>query len=122
MTTHKKLNLSRHRLSELSGVNVQNGDSFENCNFCQIVPHTKILSEYSGLTFMNCNLTNCDVPVDSIIENCFRLQVSRCGNIYPMWPDVAECAIDCEHVVDVDTVIIDGEEQLFYYYKDKKVT
>ena len=56
---------------------VASGDIFDTCNFSQSEPHTPVLQGLTGLTFINCNLTNCDVPADSSLTNCNATQVLR---------------------------------------------
>lgn len=82
----------------------------EGHNFTQGVPHTAIYSGYTGLTFRNCNLCNCDVPGDSTIISCNTGQVSFCGNIHINWAEkgvIPSCAENCSHVTDYDTITID---------------
>jgi len=54
---------------------VQDGDVFEECNFCQRNPDTPIFAGIARITFINCNLMNCALPVDSKHKEC---QVSQC--------------------------------------------
>ena len=101
-----------------------NGDTFEGYNFMQKSPHTAIFAGVTGLTFRKCNLTNCDVPVDAVIEGGLRFHKSLCANIYPDWvaKGLPAEAVNCVHVVDTDTVTIDGvvvDET--YHYEDTMV-
>jgi hypothetical protein len=92
---------------------------FENVNFSQAVPHTKILEGVKNLTFIQCNLVNCDVPADAIIDGGNVAQVSRCSHVHSDW-GLSECAENCEHVVDSDEIKIDGITiDKVYHYKDK---
>ena len=95
----------------------------EGHNFVQGNPHTAIYEGYNGLTFKNCNLTNCDVPVDSTVESCLRVQVSFCSNLHPEWLAhgyIYPCVVDCSHRTIVDTVTIDGVViDTNYTYEDK---
>lgn len=85
----------------------------EGHNFTQASPHTAIYSVYSGLTFKNCNLINCDVPSDSILISCNRGHMSFCTND-KMNKFMAErgyltpCVENCEHLKETDSVVIDG--------------
>ena len=47
------------------------GDTFEACNLQQPVAHTAIGAGVKGLVFRKCNLMNCDVPKDAVVEQCF---------------------------------------------------
>lgn len=103
---------------------VGNGHTFEYTNFTQRVPHTPIFAGITGVTFKKCNLTNCDVPVDAIIDNCLHFHKELCANIHPEWvakglPVEAE---NCSHIVDTDIVTIDGVVvDTTYHYEDTKV-
>jgi hypothetical protein len=76
---------------------IPDGRVIELCNFCQLVPHTVIYAGETGLTFRNCNLTNCDVPGDSIIECCLRIQVEFCSHLHEKWIEkgLTACAENC---------------------------
>lgn len=94
----------------------------EGHNFLQGVPHTKIYDGYSGLIFRNCNLTNCDVPADSVLEHCLRVQVSFCSHLHEAWLKrgfISECSENCSHVVGFDEILIDGKNIVSNYsYED----
>ena len=104
---------------------VEDGHVFERYNFCQAVPHTKIFEGKKGLVFRNCNLTNCDVPEDAVVEGTVRSKHrSFCSHEHPRWvaKGLPECSETCEHLVDTDELKVDGvtvyKKNL---YKDKKV-
>ena len=97
--------------------NPQPGDVIDLCNFSQMYPHTSI-TEVAGLTFKLCNLVNCDTPNDAVIEDCNTKQVSRCGHLH----DEYDCAVDCEHLISSEDIIIDGVVvDTLYEYADKAV-
>ena len=111
----KGKNFSRNKLGNLQ---VSNDDVFENCNFSQITPHTRICKGYTGLIFRCCNLLNCDIPDNATIENCLIIQKSLCSNLYPDC-GLPECPENCEHVIDIDEVWIDGILiDKIYHYED----
>lgn len=86
-----------------------NGHHFQKYNFSQPLPHTEIFAGVTDLKFTKCNLTNCDVPVDAIIEDCLTVHKSFCSHLMPKianWKTA--CINDCEHKYDEDEVIIDG--------------
>ena len=117
MTTTKNKNFSRHKLADLTGV--QSGDTFEACNFAQTTPHTAILAGITGLSFTGCNLMNCGVPVDAVVEDCLTIHKSMCTNRHPAFTELALCPDNCSHVVDSDSVTIDGQVVgTIYHYKD----
>ncbi len=98
-----------------------NGYTFEYYNFTQRVPHTVIFAGITGLTFHNCNLTNCDIPPDAILINSPNRHRNFCANLHPRWvkKGIPTEAKNCSHVVDTDTIIIDSVlVDTVYYYKD----
>lgn len=101
-----------------------NGATIEGHNMVRAVPHTKIYEGVTGLTFRNCNLTNCDVPADAVVFQCNTGNVTFCSNIHPYWLDmgfIAECSVECEHVTQIDTVTIDGVVVDTNYIRHDKV-
>jgi len=112
------------RLSLPTGV--ENKDEFIGCNLTQVVPHTKICEGKTGLVFTRCNLTNCDVPPDAVVNDCggYGRHKSRCSHLHPelIAFGLSECVENCEHVVDTDEIWIDGVLiKKNYYYQDKRV-
>ncbi len=98
---------------------VENGQVLTDCNFTQYEPDTAIFEGVAGLTFQNCNLTNCTVPADADVIGCNVTQVSRCSHLHPELP-ITQCAEDCDHVVDTDILEVDGEVvETIYHYEDK---
>lgn len=97
----------------------------EGHNFTQGTPHTSIYEGYSGLTFKNCNLVNCDVPVDSVFISCGTKQISFCSHLHLSWFNrgfISECGENCVHVTHIDNVTIDGViVDSNYVYEDKAV-
>lgn len=115
MSTYNTGNYSQERLSLL---NAQSGDIFKHVNFSQLVPHSSILSGIPDLTFIQCNLVNCDLPIDAIIDGGNKTQISRCSHLHPKW-NMDQCVKNCSHVVDTDEIIIDGViVDTIYHYKD----
>jgi len=103
---------------------VENGHIFKGDNFCQLLPHTKILEGITGLKFINCNLTNCDIPADAVFDGCKPYHVSFCPNKHPKFIEygLAICIQNCSHVSSIDTVTIDGTVvDEVYYYEDRVV-
>lgn len=104
---------------------VENGHVFTGDNFCQLLPHTPILAGVTGLRFINCNLTNCDLPVDAVFEGCKPYHTSFCTNINPKLVEYGQvaCVANCTHVVDIDTITIDTVVvDTVYQYEHKVVT
>lgn len=104
---------------------IENGHTFTGDNFLQLEPHTAIFEGKTGLTFVSCNLTNCDPPADSTYVGCKPKHGEFCSNLHPKWVErfgLTACAADCEHVVDTDTVTIDSiVVDTIYHYNDKGV-
>lgn len=112
---YQKKNYSRGKLSNLS---VSNGDTFIECNFSQLVAGTEIANSYTGLTFEKCNLMNCEVPGDAVVERCLTVEKSCCSHLHP-GVGLTTCSDNCSHVVDTDEIWIDGVLiDTVYYYKD----
>lgn len=104
---------------------VENGTTIEGWNLCQKLPHTKIFEGVTGLTFRNCNLINCDVPPDAVIEFCNRTQMEYCGHANPKLVErgiLEACPTVCGHVTATDRVSIDGVLiETIYRYENKAV-
>lgn len=104
---------------------VENGHVFTGDNFTQASPNTPIFAGKTGLTFVSCNMTNCNPPADSQYTLCGPVQVAFCGNLHPKWVErgfISACSENCSHVVDSDSVIIDGVAVgTTYHYADTVV-
>lgn len=104
---------------------VEDGHVFTGDNFLQMFPHTKILEGKARLKFINCNVTNCDLPPDAEVIGASRKHGSFCSHIHPKWiaKGLPECIENCEHVTSVDEVVIDGVAlDRIYHYSDKAVS
>ncbi len=123
MTMYRRINFSKGHLAKLDGMTIANGDTFERCNFTQIDPHTDILVGYTGLTFENCLLINCDVPPDATVLGKQPRQTSYCTHAHPSKVGASgECVENCSHVVETDTITIDGQAvDTIYHYEDTGV-
>lgn len=116
---HKRINYNL-----VPPVGIVEGDIFEDCNLMQKYPHTHICPGISGLIFRQCNLSNCDLPLDAVIQDCGQVgrHKSRCSNLHPAWGIEPVCPVNCSHVVDSDTVMIDGvSATVNYFYLDQEV-
>lgn len=115
MATISNKNFSHARINNLI---VLDGDTVENCNLSQPHPNTFVCVGISNLTFIGCNLVNCSVPIDAIVEDCLTIQKSFCSHLYPHW-DLLICVENCEHVIEVDEIWIDGILlNTIYHYED----
>lgn len=53
---------------------VNSGDEFDTCNFCQPQANTPVFVGLTGLKFRNCNLVNCQMPEDAELTDCNNAQ------------------------------------------------
>lgn len=84
-------------------------------------PHTAIFAGITGLTFIKCNLTNCDLPPDAIVIDSPNRHREFCTNLRPRLIDkgISACIENCSHVIDTDIITIDGEVvDTIYHYED----
>jgi hypothetical protein len=116
MATIKHGNFSHDRIADLE---VNDGDRIELANLSQKYPNTTILTGKKNLEFWKCNLCNCAIDPTWTVIQSNNNQVSRCSNRHPEWNLSPPCAENCSHVVDVDTITIDGQLiDNIYHYKD----
>ncbi len=112
MAIIKNKNFSRGRLADFTP---SSGDTIESCNLSQMYPLTGI-TDVTGLTFRSCNLVNCSLPADAVVENCNTMQANLCGHLN----DDYSCPVDCEHLVGSEEIYIDGVlVETIYEYEDK---
>ena len=92
-------------------------------NLTQLQPHTQICEGITRLKFQNCNLLNCDVPEDAVVESCLTCHKSFCSHLHPDWiaHGLPECAEVCDHVAETDEIEIDGATLTIYTYADEVV-
>jgi hypothetical protein len=92
------------------GDDIPDGSTITGGNFSQAAPDTAILVGRE-LTIRGGNW--CNVRQDSgwTIEGGNWVQKSRCAHLHPEWLDAGHLlpeAEDCPHVIEVDTITIDG--------------
>ena len=119
---YQNKNYCRSRISDFTP---EDGDIFMDCNFSQIVPHTKTFEGVSGLIFESCNLMNCDMPKDAVVTKCLTVQKDLCSNRYPKRVakgQMKACPENCEHVINSTEVTINDKVIMVQYeYADKVV-
>lgn len=103
----------------------ENGTIFSDTIFTRKEPHTPIFTGVTGLVFRDCNLTNCDLPEDAIVEGGIHCHISFCSHEHPKWIDkgLTQCVANCSHVTSVDTITIDGVVvDTIYHHSDKEIS
>lgn len=111
----------RKRYKQIEGI-VQNGDTLLNCNLSQPLPHTPIFAGITGLIIDGGNLTNCDVLGDTtILNNPNRTQKTYCKHLHPKTKGLPDEPQNCPHVVDSDTITIDGQLVSTIYHREDTV-
>lgn len=101
----------------------ENGHRFEQENFTRLEPNTPAFAGKTGLTFVECNLTNCVPPADSVYIRCKPYNISFCTNAWPKLINkgLSPCVENCSHGT-ADTITIDGVVvSTFYTYEHKEV-
>ena len=109
MAIHKDKNFSFGKNQSI----VRDGDTIERCNCAQHTANTEIFKGVKGLWFINCNLLNCTLPPDAIVERGLVIEKTYCSHLHPemVAAGMAEEPEDCPHskLVVVDEVLVDGE-------------
>jgi hypothetical protein len=82
------------------------GDTLKGHNFTQESPGTEILVGLTGLTFIECNLVNCKVPVGSVVQHCNTAQIDRCSHNHDFLS--YQCETECRHMVSKEDILVDG--------------
>ena len=104
----------------------KDGDVFIRCNLHRMMPHTAIFVGVRGLRFRDCNLCNCDIPPDAVIEGSGLMgHVSYCSHEHEKWimKGLPVCGESCAHLVDTDKIIMDGiVVDHIYHYADQRVS
>ena len=77
------------------------GDVFEDCNLAQEEPNTPVATGAKGLIFRRCNLVNCDLPPDAVIESSLHCQVPK---PIPVVKTPKEIAEEAEETALAETV------------------
>jgi len=122
MTIFSTDNFSGPKVSRLDLLNVQNGDTFESCNFAQRLPNTEILDGIENLTFIQCNLKNVKMDATWERQGGINSQTSMCSHLHPEKSELPECDEDCSHVIDTDVITIDGVVvDTIFTYKDTRI-
>jgi len=96
---------------------LNDNDVIDRCNCSQKYPSTEIATGKTGLKFIDSNLVNCSLPPDAQIDECNATQIDFCYWLNPDL-DLPVEPENCRHVVEIDTIVIDGETQTVYERED----
>jgi len=108
---HRKQNWSFEQPS------LENGDIIDQCNCSQKFPLTPVGDGKTGLKFIESNLVNCSIPADAQVDECNTAQMDFCYWRHSDMGLPVEVE-NCRHVVDIDTITVDGETQTIYERED----
>jgi hypothetical protein len=111
-------NGENYSLGNIGKAVVSDGDVFTNCNLEQAIP-TYIFVGKTNLQHYNCKDLNCIWS-----DGSRGMQMSRCSNLHPelVAEGLTPCVVNCTHVVDSDTLTVDGVlVQTNYSYADKEI-
>ena len=92
----------------------QDGDILDECNCSQRIAGTPFGAP--NMQYVECNLVNCNIGGGAAYD-CNESQIDFC---YWLNPDMGLPVEpeNCRHVVDIDTVTIDGQTETFYERED----
>ena len=96
---------------------INDNDIIDQCNCSQKYPDTLIGTGKTGLKFIESNLVNCSLPAGSQVDECNNAQVDFCYWLNPEMNLPVEVE-NCRHVVDINTIDVDGETQTIYDRED----
>lgn len=99
---------------------IESGATINSGNFTQLSPDTPIMVGKT-LTINGGNWTNVRRDPNWTVNGGNWAQISRCTHEHPnlIAQGLTECELDCEHVVDTDSVTIDGVlVDTIYHYRD----
>jgi len=89
------------------------GDTFTGCNLTQAQMDTPICVGKTGLTFIRCNLINCIVPADSVVQDCNTAKKDFCTNEMPHLKGKlkSDCPENCKHRNSAEKQWVDIDKQ-----------
>jgi hypothetical protein len=99
---------------------IANGAVINAGNFTQMYPDTPIMVGKT-LTINGGNFTNVRKDPAWTINGGNWTQISRCSHLNPKFIEkgLTECAIDCEHLISTDEIIVNGVLiETVYNYED----
>ena len=102
------------------GDDIPDGSTINKGNFSQLQPDTAIMTG-KPLTINGGNWVNVQADPAWTINGGNWAQISRCSHLHPEWisKGLSECPDNCNHVVDMDEIWIDGDcIDTIYYRKD----
>ena len=99
---------------------IEDGAVIDSGNFTQLVPGTEILKG-KKLTINGGNWTNVKKQPEWTVNGGNWTQVSRCSHLHPQLIEqgLTPCQENCSHVIDTDTITVDGQlVDTVYHYED----
>ena len=108
MTIFSDKNFSLEHIKKLNDLNISNGDSFKNCNFSQSSPYTPILKDFSDISFIDCNLINCELNSSAKKTGCLHIQKDLCSHIHGVKNAGKTCEEKCKHFLRSMDIYDDG--------------
>ena len=100
---------------------IKDGSTIESGNFTQLALDTPIMVG-KPLTITGGNWTNVRKDKAWTVTGGNWTQIDRCSHLHPEWvaKGLPECAENCKHVTEVNTIEIDGQViDMIYSYEDK---
>lgn len=102
---------------------LQNSDVVTGGNFTQIAPDTEICVGITDLTIEGGNWVNVKIQPTWTVTGGNHAQVNRCAHLHPEWVEKgllpSNHPENCEHVVSVDEIKVDGVVvSTVYMYED----
>ena len=91
-------------------------------NFTQLVPNTEIM-KLLNLTINGGNFTNVKKQPGWVVNGGNWAQIDRCSHNWPKYVEfgLAECEIECRHMVSKEEISIDGVLlDTVYAYEDTR--
>ena len=97
---------------------IPNGTVIEQGNFTQLLPETEIMVGKT-LTINDGNFTNVKRQPEWTVNGGTWFQVDGCTNLDPRLITLGQtpCEENCRHVVDTDTLDVDGDAFTVYQYE-----
>lgn len=87
-----------------------NNVTFKNWNFSRTTPHTIVFTHSTNLTFIQCNLNNVEIPLDSTVEDSLTIHQRQYEMLGKKYKEV-ECGDDKTRTYRIDETDVDLIEE-----------